>query len=83
MTCIEMFLHADYYCKHPLFLSTFSNHRECFSSVNNILKACVSDASFNTDLDSENLVQHEAISNFVMKVIYQQLDILYQITLFL
>ena len=63
MTCIEMFLHVDYYCKHPLFLSTFSNHRECFSSVNNILKACVSDASINMDLVSENLVQHEAISN--------------------
>ena len=60
MTSIELFLHAQFYRKHPSLVSCFTTNKECFSCLESV---SVSDASFETDLKSEKLVQHEAINN--------------------
>ena len=63
MTCIELFLNAEYYSKHPIFSQVFDKHSNLFSSIETLLKISVSDASFNTGLLADNLVKHEAIHN--------------------
>ena len=64
MTCIELYLNAHYYCKHPCFLSTFSEHSSTFSSLESMLCISVSDSEFNTGLINEELVKAEAYHNF-------------------
>ena len=63
MTCIELFLNAEYYSKHPIFSQVFDKHSNLFSSIETLLKISVSDVSFNTGLLADNLVKHEAIHN--------------------
>ena len=63
MTCIELFLNAEHYSKHPIFSQVFDKHSNLFSSIETLLKISVSDASFNTGLLANNLVKHEAIHN--------------------
>ena len=57
MTSIELFLHAQFYRKHPSLVSCFTTDKECFSCLESVLKVSVSDLKF------EKLVQHEAINN--------------------
>ena len=64
LTSIELFLHADFYGKHPCILSVSSSHDDMFSSVNNIFKLCLSHATVDLDLSSDNAsVKAEAIHN--------------------
>ena len=64
MTCIELFLNAEYYIKQPIFSEVSDKHSNLFSSIETLLKISVSDASFNASLlSADNLVKHEAIHN--------------------
>ena len=60
---MELFGNAQFYCKHPTLISYFTNHKKVFSCFESVLKICVSVASFETVLTSEELVQHEAVYN--------------------
>ena len=61
LTCIELFLHADFYCSHPLFFSCFSEHRNNFPSLGSLLAISVSDTALLTNCKSDELVRQEAI----------------------
>ena len=63
MTSIELFLHGEFYSKHPSFLETQNKNPGLLMSTSVILKLCVSNDSFNTDLASVDLVKHEALLN--------------------
>lgn len=62
LTCIELFLYSKFYSKHPVFTFCFENS-QLFSSLETILKCCISDDALNTDLSSFKLVQREAINS--------------------
>ena len=61
MTCIELFLNADFYSKHPILENVVES--SMFQSVECALKFCVSDDSFNAHLSSSDLVKREAFNN--------------------
>ena len=63
MTCIELYLNAHYYCKHPCFISTFSEHSSTFTSLESMLCISVSNSAFDTGLRNEELVKAEAYHN--------------------
>lgn len=68
LTCVELFLQADFYCRHPILLSCFNKHPEIFPSFRSLLTICVSDIALMTDCNSDKLVCQEAIHNCVGKV---------------
>ena len=65
MTSIELFLNADYYCRHPCLISLFHSHKNIFRSLSGMLAMCVSfeamDAAGN--IASSNLLWKEALLN--------------------
>lgn len=61
LTAIELYLHAEHYSKHPVFVTVFSQHNDLFCSLQTLLTASVSDSAFNTDLRGEDLVRAEAV----------------------
>ena len=63
MTSIELYLNAAYYCKHPSFVSTFSEHGTSFNSLESMLCVSVSSSAFDTGLRNEDLVKAEAVHN--------------------
>ena len=64
MTSIELFLHADYYCKHPCFSSILdTNENNPFKSLSGMVSMCVSFEAIDTNLSLDELVKAEAIFN--------------------
>ena len=63
LTSIELFLHSDFYCKHPSFVTTLNAYSKLFCSVESILKVSVSEDSFSTGLNSADLIKSEALRN--------------------
>ena len=61
--CIELYLNAAYYCKHPSFVSTFSEHGTSFNSLESMLCVSISSSAFDTGLRNEDLVKAEAVHN--------------------
>ena len=64
MTSIELYLNANFYCKHPVILSQFDKYGDQICSrFNNLLPLCVSFESVDSDAWGDQLVEMEAISN--------------------
>ena len=64
MTSIELFLHAEYYCKHPCLFSLYDTHKnDPFESLSGMVSMCVSFEAIDTKLSFDELVRAEAISN--------------------
>ena len=63
-TSIEFFLFATFYCKHPIFLSVYADHKEkVFKSYNNMISMSVLHEALDTNNKNEELVRAEAILN--------------------
>ena len=63
LTSLELFLNANYYSKHPCFLSTFSTNRDKFQNFNSLLSMSVSFEALDSNLQGDELVKKEAIFN--------------------
>ena len=63
LTSLELFLHSDFYCKNPSFVTTLNAYSKLFCSVESILKVSVSEDSFSTGLNSADLIKSEALRN--------------------
>ena len=64
LTSIELYLNANFYCKHPVLLSKFDKYGDQICSrFNNLLPLCVSFESVDSDACGDQLVEMEAISN--------------------
>ena len=64
LTSLELFLHANFYSKHPVFLSTFSKRKDdIYKCFNNLLLMCVPFHVVNSGLQGDDLIIIEAISN--------------------
>ena len=69
LSCIELFLHADYYSKHPSLISTFQKYKDenTFTSFNCVLTCCVTDKTLkffdenNLEYNPIELCKREAI----------------------
>ena len=64
LTSMELYLNANFYCKHPVILSQFDKYGDQICSrFNNLLPLCVSFESVDSDACGDQLVEMEAISN--------------------
>lgn len=64
MTSVELYLHADYYCKHPCFCSVFEKYKDRpFKSLSGMVAMSVSFGAVDTNLSLDELVRAEAVLN--------------------
>ena len=65
LTSLELFLHANFYSKHhPVFLSTFSKHKDdIYKCFNNLLLMCVPFHVVDSGLQGDDLIIMDSISN--------------------
>ena len=61
-TTMEMYIYADFYCKHPVFLKLISENSG-FTSINSLLCMSTSYASVDSGLSGIELVRAEAVAN--------------------
>ena len=68
LTSIELYLEADFYSQHSYFVSAYATHGVNIShSFKNLLPMSVSAAAFDSGFSGSELVQKQAILNFVDK----------------
>ena len=63
LTSVELFLNANVYSKHPIFLSIFETPNDKLLSFNDLLPVCSSFESSASYCSPEKLVHNEAASN--------------------
>ena len=63
LTSIELFMNANFYSQHPLFLSIVENHSEFSDSLKNLLPLSVSQECLDSGLATDALVKKEAYLN--------------------
>ena len=64
LTSLELSLHANFYSKYPVFLSTFSKRKDdIYKCFNNLLLMCVPFHGLDSGLQGDDLIIMEAISN--------------------
>ena len=59
---LELYLNAEFYCKHPCFLNILSSDNISSDSLANLICMSVSHASLDSDLKGVDLVKAEAIA---------------------
>jgi len=62
MTAIELFLNANYYAEHPLFLCLSQQYAQHFPVYQNILFFCLSNKSIDSEKSKAAVVQEEAMN---------------------
>ena len=63
LTSIELFMNANFYSQHPLFLSIVEKHSEFSNSLKNLLPLSVSQECLDSGLTTDALVKKEAYLN--------------------
>lgn len=60
LVCLELFLHHDFYAKHPIFSSVLDLHPGLYDSIHSLLFLSVSDVTFNSH--HSEFIKQEAIA---------------------
>ncbi|XP_065678754.1 uncharacterized protein LOC124814433 [Hydra vulgaris] len=63
LTSLEIYIHADYYCKHPLFSKIFSDYSSHFINLKSLLCMSVSHSALDSGFENNNIIKAEAIAN--------------------
>ncbi|XP_065676743.1 uncharacterized protein LOC136092431 [Hydra vulgaris] len=63
LTSLEIYIYADYYCKHPLFSKIFSEYSSHFINLKSLLCMSVSHSALDSGFENNNIIKAEAIAN--------------------